>query len=237
MISVIIPVYNEEKLICRFLRQFHSAGNLEVIVVDGGSRDRTPELAARLPVRLLHSARKRSLQMNEGAKAACGENLLFLHADCILEPGCLDEINRCLADGFVGGCLLQRLDSSKIVYRLIEASGNIRAKVFRVFYGDQAIFARRDIFFKAGGFGDAEFFEDIEFSRKLKGYGRVAILNKRVHVLPRRWQAQGLVKTTLINWALSAGFLLGLPASALKKMYPDVRLPLEDKTCDTTSIL
>lgn len=223
MISIIVPVYNEEKTIKQLLDSFSYNNGCEVIVVDGKSKDRTLELAGQYPVRTAVSKRNRALQMNEGARKARGDILLFLHADCFLEAGALDEIKRHLDNGDIGGCLSQRIDSKRIIYRSIEASGNIRARLSKVFYGDQAIFVKRDVFLRMGGFSNVWIFEDIIFSKKLRKEGRVCVIDKKIYSSPRRWENNGILKATFINWIMTIGLLLGISPSVLKRLYGDVR--------------
>lgn len=223
MISIIIPVYNEEKLIQSVIESVIGEKGVELIIVDGKSTDNTAVLARNYNIKLVNTEKNRGLQMNEGAKAAKGDIFLFLHADCFLDKGSFQEIINCINEGFIGGCLKQRIADSRIIYRWIESSGNIRAKLSKIFYGDQAIFVRRDIFFKIGGFDEVALFDDVLFSKKLKKEGKTCLLDKKVHTLARRWESQGLVKTTFINWLISLGFMLRISPRKLKKIYYDVR--------------
>lgn len=223
MVSVIIPVYNEESAIRKTLSALPYKDGLEVIVVDGESRDRTREFARTFPATVVECVKSRALQMNKGAQLASRDALVFLHADCRLEEGSLRAISDCLGAGAVGGCLTQAIDSKKFIYRLIEYSGNIRARLSKIFYGDQAIFVRRDVFFKLGGFDDVPLFEELMFSKKMIKEGKTRILNKKVFASPRRWQKNGIVKTTVIFWLLTLGFYLGLPYNRLQGLYRDIR--------------
>ncbi|MBI3008197.1 MAG: TIGR04283 family arsenosugar biosynthesis glycosyltransferase [Candidatus Omnitrophica bacterium] len=223
MLSIIIPVYNEEKIIRKILGTLPYSDNIEVIIVDGGSSDRTIEFAGQYPVKVVQSIKNRAVQMNKGAEMACGDILLFLHADCLLEKGSIEAIQDILKDGYGGGCLCQRINSTNFIFRCIEASGSLRAKCLKIFYGDQAIFVRRDIFFKLGGFDQVPLFEDVLFSKKIKKEVKTKMLNKHVFVSPRRWEENGIIKTTFINWLLTLGFLLNVPYDRLKKLYQDIR--------------
>lgn len=222
-ISIIIPVYNEEKIIGETLEKVCSYHNAEVIVVDGQSEDVTLEIVKKYPVKVVLTSEGRANQLNQGAEVSRGEILVFLHADCWIEEGSLEEIRNCIKRGFIGGCFAQRIASKRFVYRLIETSGNLRAKLFRVFYGDQAIFISRKVFFKVGGFDKVDLFEDTIFSKKIKGIGRTCVLNKKVYASARRWEKQGVVKTTLINWLLTTCFLLKVAPHRLKKIYHQIR--------------
>lgn len=223
MISIIMPVYNEENIIREVLAALPYNDKIEAIVVDGGSQDRTLEFAKGFPVKAIRAVKGRASQMNAGAKIARGDMLLFLHADCFLEKGALSDAQACLKDGCIGGCFSLRINSDKIVYRLIEASGNIRARMSKIFYGDQAIFVRRDIFQKLGGYDDVPLFEDIFFSRKMKSRGKVKILDKKVFASSRRWDNSGTVRAILIYWLLTAGLHLRIPFDILKRIYNDIR--------------
>ncbi|MBN2484047.1 MAG: TIGR04283 family arsenosugar biosynthesis glycosyltransferase [Candidatus Omnitrophica bacterium] len=224
MVSIIIPTYNEEKIIEKTLNGFIGAhpDDIELILADGGSTDRTGELAGRYPVKIVYTEKNRARQMNTAAQHARGDILLFLHADTKTSFQSLAAIER-VAKKVVGGCLTQRIDSKRIAYRLIERSGNIRAKMTNIFYGDQAIFVKKDIFLKIGGFDEIELFEDVFFSKKLKKQGAVAVLPEKVYVSPRRWETQGIVKTTIIYWLLTFGCIFHLFRPTLKKIYHDIR--------------
>jgi len=223
MISVVIPTYNEEKTLKSTLLALSAEKDIEIIVSDGQSTDSTLEIANAHGIKIVQSQKLRSRQMNLGARSAKGSVILFLHADCSLEKGFSKKIINCIGDGVVGGCFSQAIDSSKLIYRLIETSGNLRAKISKVFYGDQAIFVRRDTFSKMRGFDEVKLFDDVLFSKKLKKEGRTSILKDKVYTSSRRWEAQGLIKTTAINWLVSLGFVLGLSPNFLKKIYQDIR--------------
>ncbi len=223
MISIIVPVHNEEKIIKQFLSSFSYNYSLEVIVVDGQSSDQSKEFAKSFPIKVVKGIKNRAQQMNSGARAAKGDILLFLHADCLIENDSLNKIVQALNNGYIGGCLSQKIDSPKLIYRFIEVSGNIRARLFKIFYGDQAIFVRKDIFLRIKGFDNVDLFDDVLFSKKLNKMGKVCVLNDKVYSSCRRWARQGIIKTTLINWLLSLGFFIGIAPHILKKIYNDNR--------------
>ncbi len=222
-LSVIIAVHNEEKVLARTLAALCGREHCEVIVVDGESRDDSLRIAREFPVKLIKTGKNRARQFNLAAAAARGEILVFLHADCVPEDGALSEIRNAIELGYVGGALSQSIEDKSRIYRLIEHSGNKRAQFFRIFYGDQAIFVRRDIFFALRGFDEVDLFDDVLFSRKLRQAGKTGLLKKRVFTSPRRWQRQGVIRTTLVNWLISLGFIFGISPNILKKAYPEIR--------------
>ena len=170
MISVIIPALNEEKALpetlCQLLRQ---AGVYEVIVVDGGSGDRTREIVLAEPrVRLLTAPRGRASQMNAGTKEAKGEWLLFLHADTRLPEDALVRLNAMERDPAIqAGGFLHRFSGGDWRLRLVSCFDNFRCRRTRIIYGDQAMFVRRELFVRLGGFPDQPILEDVAFCEKL----------------------------------------------------------------------
>lgn len=223
MISIIVPVYNEEGVIRLTLATLPYMNNIEVIVVDGASTDRTKEIARQFPVRIIEAAKNRAIQMNQGAKQARGDIFLFLHSDCLLQNESIKSIENCLSNGYIGGCLSQRINSNRFIFRLIESSGNIRARLSKLFYGDQAIFVRKDAFFKIGGFPKVPIMEDVLFSKKLREIGKTKVLSNKVIASVRRWEKQGILKTTLLYNTIIILFKLGYPLEKIKLLYEDLR--------------
>lgn len=236
-ISIIIPTLNEEKTISQCLETVVNIPGIEAIVSDGGSTDRTVEIAGQhRDVKVVHSLTGRSIQMNNGAACARGEILLFLHADCILSREDVLKIRQIFDNGiFVGGAFKIRLLSDKFPYRLIEMGINFRSKVFKLPYGDQGIFAKRTIFEKLGGFREIPVCEDLDFVCRLKKCGRIAILNGRISSSVRTWKNYGILRTSLRNQLLLASYMfrqktLDAPAKqtvgqGYPQISPDKRRP------------
>ncbi|RMG59971.1 MAG: glycosyltransferase, partial [Deltaproteobacteria bacterium] len=172
----------------------------EVIVVDGGSRDRTREIAEKEKGVTLIASEKpgRALQMNEGARASSGDVLLFLHADTLLPRGWKEKILEALERNpdSPGGAFLVALSGDKLIYRITGAMINVRTLLFRSFTGDQGIFVRREFFRSAGGFPDVPIMEDLMLSDAMRPHGPV-ILRKKVVTSARRWEDWGPVRTIL----------------------------------------
>lgn len=170
MISVVIPAYNEEAALPLTLRSlFAEPGDYEVIAVDGGSTDRTSEILRGEPRVLVVTAPKgRASQMNAGAKQARGEWLLFLHADTRLPQGALARLNALEGDPSVqAGGFLHRFSGDDWRLRLVSFLDNFRCTRSRIIYGDQAMFVRRVLFERLGGFPDQPILEDVAFCEQL----------------------------------------------------------------------
>ena len=222
MISVIIPTLNEEDNIGRCIRAIRSEDHCcEVILADGGSTDRTVEIAGTYEgVRIVKTGRGRGLQMNKGAAAAGGEVLLFLHADTRLEEGWTRAIVSLLDDRSVaGGAFSFRVDNPERHYRLIELWVGLRCGIFKLPYGDQGIFVRRDIFDGLGGYREIPLMEDVDIIARMKRAGRIVILDTRAFTHHRRWAREGWVRASLMNQMIMVMYRLGLDPDRLAKIY------------------
>jgi rSAM/selenodomain-associated transferase 2 len=223
-VSVIIPVLNEEKTIGATLRELVLLEPHEIIVVDGGSGDRTREICEHLGAQVLNSERGRARQMNNGARRATGDGLLFLHADTRLPPSALHDITRALGDvSCVGGRFDVELEGRHWMLKVIGALINFRSRTTKVGTGDQAIFVRREVFTRMGGYPDLPLMEDIAFCRALKRAGRITCLRSRVVTSARRWETDGVWRTIVRMWALKFLYLAGVSPARLKQFYADTR--------------
>ena len=153
MISIVIPAINEEATIGNAIKKALTGKNVEVILADGGSEDHTRNISASLGAQVVTAQKGRALQMNEGARAASGDILLFLHSDSIL-PDDFDNGIRCaLADpSMVLGAFGLCFDSNTPAMRVLALGANLRSRLFSLPYGDQALFVRRADFHEEGGF-------------------------------------------------------------------------------------
>jgi rSAM/selenodomain-associated transferase 2 len=229
-ISIVMPVLNEEGEIAHTLARLERELNgprFEVIVVDGGSRDRTRELIRHAAAaRLIESAQaNRGWQMNEGARHADGAILLFIHADVKLPADALLSIEQALCDEQVaGGCfqICFPLDAPRSLRRVAWGI-NLRTRLFRTATGDQAIFVRRRVFDEIGGYQALPLMEDIAFFNQIKRRGRVAILAAHVEISPRRWLKHGIWRTVLLMYILRIGHWFGIAPATLKRFFIDVR--------------
>jgi uncharacterized protein len=211
IISIIIPALNEEENIAACLSTTGQAKDIERIVVDGGSRDRTVDIAREMGARVLTSTKGRAAQMNAGAREASGEVLIFLHADTRLPAGFDSSVWETVQKpGIAAGAFEFRLDSTSSGLRFIERVANWRSRRLQLPYGDQAIFLMTSLFRDIGGFQEVPIMEDVELIRRLKKRGRIETLAAHAVTSARRWRELGIWKTTLLNEAVLGAYYLGL---------------------------
>jgi rSAM/selenodomain-associated transferase 2 len=223
-ISVIIPVYREQAFINKTINNIHDLGSAnarQIIVVDGQPEGETLAVILDSDVQKIRSPRGRGNQLNRGAVIATGDVLIFLHADTLLPTLAFELIVEAMRDeACVGGAFNLRIDSPKIGFRIIEKVANLRSRLTRIPYGDQAIFLRADYFRTLGGFKDIPIMEEVDFMRRIKRKGgRIVILQEPVLTSARRWEKDGLILGTLRNWLLIILYLCGVEPEHLAQFY------------------
>jgi rSAM/selenodomain-associated transferase 2 len=220
-LSIIIPTFDEETCLPHALASLPTGA--EVIISDGQSRDRTTQIAEEHRARVVMGPRGRGAQMNRGAKAAAGDILLFLHADCELGPGALEAVRAVLESPDVaGGSFRLRISGPSWSYRLVAFGSNLRARS-GLPYGDQAIFVRRSVFDAIGGYPEIPIMEDVEFVRRIRRRGRLVAVAETVTTGTRHWDALGPLLTTLLNWITVSLYFCGVEPSRLYPIYHRLR--------------
>jgi rSAM/selenodomain-associated transferase 2/rSAM/selenodomain-associated transferase 1 len=218
-LSVIIPVLNEET----YLRKTIAAArteDTEVIVVDGGSKDASVNLAKEAGSRVLYSPKGRAVQLNAGARSAKGQVFLFLHADTILPKGFVSHIFDTLMDAKLSvGAFGFKTDYDKFAMRIIEKATNLRSRIFQLPYGDQALFMSRDTFVSLGGFPEVPIAEDLFLVRNAVNLGKVKTLKIPSITSGRSWRRGGVLRTTIINYLVAAGCFLRKSPHDLARLY------------------
>ncbi len=219
-ISVIIPTLNEAQQLPQTLLSLRDASNAEIVVVDGGSTDGTPEIADRAGCLVFRSPLGRALQQNAGAQAASGSILLFLHADTRLPEGFDAHVRRALDQPrVVAGAFRLRINGPQRTLRLIEYGVNLRTRCLQMPYGDQALFLKAETFCTVGGFPELPIMEDFELVHRLRRRGRIAVANAAVTTSARRWNTFGALRTTWSNQMVIMCYYLGVSPERLARWH------------------
>jgi len=229
VVSIIVPVWNEAGTISEALQRLRrDFPECELLVVDGGSIDGTPELAS-AQAGVVTTASGRACQMNEGARLTRGDVLWFVHADTVIAPYALQQIREALADpGIVGGGLSLRFDRRTPSLTYLARVSTLRARHLHHVFGDQAMFVRRDTFDGLGGFAPLPLMEDFEFSRRLHRAGRMVVLPATSTAASRRLTQHGTLRMIAFMQYLKLLFLAGVSPERIRLRYqagPGVVLP------------
>jgi rSAM/selenodomain-associated transferase 2 len=217
-VSVIIPALNEEAVVAGAIRSAFEGGALEVLVSDGGSSDRTAAVAAAEGAHVLSAPAMRSIQLNRGAEAARGSFLIFLHADTLLPSGAAAMVEAALQGADFGGFRISFAEEGASL-RLAAVLINLRTRITRCPWGDQAQFIRRDRFLAGGGFREIPLMEDYEMAVRMRRSGKTLVLPARVRTSGRRFLRYGLIRTAARNWRIIAAYRRGVPPEKLARIY------------------
>lgn len=227
-ISVIIPVFNEEKTIGTMVAQLKEyvlpEDNADIIFVDGGSTDRTLSLLGS-DFRVISSDKGRGIQLNIGASCSSGDVLFFLHCDSLLPKDFIDEIRHCMMKHSFG-CFGVKFASRNVFMLSNRLISNHRAFVRGIPFGDQGMFIERELFFETGMFPEMPFMEDYAYSLKLRRYGiKPGMTRKRIVSSARRYGkgTRSILLTEYRMWNLRRLYRGGKTPEELVSMYKDVR--------------
>jgi len=219
-ISVIIITLNEERYVERLLKQLSIDNEIELIVSDGGSIDRTARAAKQYTQNVVVGERGRGVQLNAGAALATGDILWFLHADSIPPDDYKDHIITTLGmSGVAGGAFKLHIDSDLSSLKTVSMVAGLRSKLTRIPFGDQGVFVKKETFERLKGFKNIPLMEDIDFGRRLKKEGMVVLLPSGIKTCSRKWEQDGILKTTLRNWVYITLFFMGYSPHKLYRRY------------------
>ena len=222
-VSVVVPALNEAGCIASTLAALRALpGELEILVVDGGSSDDTVRVARDMGVRAVVGPRGRGAQMNYGAELVDGDVLIFVHADTKLPHDAYALIAEALRDPEVqGGCFRLGFDRTNSLLQCYAWFTRFRFRLFH--FGDQAFFARADHFRAIGGYRAYPIMEDVDFWLRMMRTGKVAVLGAAVVSSARRYWHNGIVRQQLLNLTLVFLFCLGVSPFTLQRFYRMVR--------------
>lgn len=218
-IMAIVPTLNEAENLARTLGRLKGCG-FEVIVADGGSGDGTVDVALDLGAQVKSSPPGRGRQMDAGAAAAGPGILFFVHADSRPPLDAGDRIRRILANPKISaGAFRLKIDSPDPRLRAVSAWANLRSAIFRLPYGDQGLFVRKEVFDSVGGFRGLPLMEDVDLIDRLRRVGRVVLDRAEMSTSARRWKKRGIWRTSLRNLACLWRYRRGVSAERLAREY------------------
>ncbi len=221
-LSVIIPTLNEQDQVSLAIESailFAQGDSPEIIVVDGGSCDDSASRAEAAGARLFATAPGRAVQMNHGVAVSSGTVVLFLHADSQLPVNGWPVLKQALEHQACWGCFRQRIDHPRHFYRWIESGNAARARWMGRVFGDQALWITRQAWDRCGGYPEWPLMEDVEISRRLRKFSWPVLLQAQVTTSPRRWEKNGILRQTLLNWSLQIRHLFGSQPGDLAARY------------------
>ncbi|MCC6407691.1 MAG: TIGR04283 family arsenosugar biosynthesis glycosyltransferase [Planctomycetes bacterium] len=225
-LGVAICALDEQRALPRLLERLNCGDSDDradaIVVADGGSRDRTVELARAAGARVIACERGRGTQLAAAARELDTDVLVFLHADCVPAPSALALLRSAFEERELAvAAFAQRVEAPGLFYRLVERAANVRVRAFGLVYGDSGLAVRRELYQRVGGFRPLVLFEDVELSRRLRRSSRARLVaGAELAVSARRWQREGALRATLRNWMLMAAFLAGADPARLVRRYP-----------------
>ena len=218
-ISVVIPTFNSELQLPRTLWSLiegvDSGLIREVIISDGGSTDGTQNISFNWGAKFVVGGTSRGCQLRRGVATACGDFLLIVHSDTILEAGWASELQSSLSDGPF--CFSLAFNSSGVAPCLVAFWANIRTDFLRLPFGDQVLFLSREIYDVAGGYPDQRLMEDVALVLALKA--RVRRIRCRAFTSSEKYQRQGWINRSIKNLILLVRYFLGAEPDVLAKAY------------------
>lgn len=221
-ISIIIPVLNEEESIYGLLLQLQRYRNQghEVIVVDGGSTDKTISISQAFADKIIKSKAGRAVQMNNGASQASFDILWFVHADTLIPDNVIERIQYYLLnDKNQWGRFNVKLSGSHMLFRIIEKMINLRSCISGIATGDQGIFINKNFFEVAKGFSNLPLMEDVELCKRLKSISSPVCAKEVLTTSSRRWEQNGILSTVVLMWRLRFLYWVGISADKLADQY------------------
>ncbi len=216
-VSVVIPTLNEQASIGATIDAARAAGAAEVIVADGSSSDATVGIATQRGARVITGERMRAQQINRGIEAAAHETIIVVHADTLLPAGAAAAVEAALQDGSLFGAFRVAFIEGGARLAYVAFMINARTRLTKKPWGDQAQFARRETLLRMGGYPPFPIMEDYELARRMKRAGPVVFLPMTVQTSGRRFLANGVIRTSILNWLIIGAYHLGVAPERLAR--------------------
>lgn len=219
MISVIVPIKNEQPGTAERFRRFVSPPEAELIVADGGGNEDTTRAFRSIGARIVAGSGPRGQRLARAAREAGGDILFFLHSDSEPPPGALDALRNSLDNGTAAGAFSLAYRDAGAGMRWIAWWANLRSRWLGLPFGDQGLFCRRDAYERAGGFRSFPICDDVDLARRLKRLGPLEIRPEKTLSSARRYRERGALRQVLRNWRVLAGYFLGAAPEKLERWY------------------
>ncbi len=218
-VGVVIPALNEADTLPGILEDLQAVDlALDIVVVDGGSDDRTVDVACEAGARVVSAPRGRALQLNTGAGVATGEWLCFLHADVRMPPAARGAFSELVNDEHSEAAVWRfAIDAPGAWFRIVEFGAFLRDAMGGLPYGDQGLLVRRRVFEDAGGFPEIPIMEDVALVRAIRRKARLERLSASLVASARRWHQEGPYRTWFRNIALISAYLAGVSPHRLAR--------------------
>ncbi len=221
---IIVPVLNEEQTLYKQIEYLNALKKISnVLFVDGGSKDKTISILTKNNHKVISSPK-----LGRGAQLSYGVHnspdyckyVLFLHIDTRLPNNFMTTVVRCLNKSHWGHFRI-KLDSNKVIYRVIEFMMNTRSRITSIATGDQTLFFRKNVFLQCSeNIEQHPIMEDIYISKYLKmNFGRASIINDQVHTSTRYWDNNGVLKTIFKMWKFRLCYLVGMKPAKIYELY------------------
>ena len=219
MISVIVPIHGESAAAVENVRHLLVAGEAELLVAAAPESLEAASAWEAAGARLVQTSGTRGARLARTAQAAAGEILFFLHADSRPPADALARIRAAVEGGACAGAFSLAYAGAGGPLALVAAWANLRSRVFRLPFGDQGLFCRRDAYARSGGFRDLPVCDDLDFVRRIRRLGRFVILPEKTLTSPRRFTENGVLRQGLRDWRVQLGYFAGVAPDVLERWY------------------
>lgn len=219
MISVIIPIKNEDPETAKPFARFSSAPHAELVIADAGRNPETLEAFRAAGARVFSGEGSRGARLARAAREARGDVLFFLHADSRPPQDCLRLIRRTIDGGAAAGAFSLGYENADLRMRWIAWWANRRSRLAKLPFGDQGIFCRSETYERAGGFRDLPICDDLDLVTRLKRAGPFVVRREKTFTSARRYRQRGALRQVLRNWKVILGYFAGVAPETLHRWY------------------